>query len=249
MSTRCNTHRSPGNIEPQLVLAASGLPGHGPAVHSSHRIGARTKAGRSRTPEKFKAIQVGKGLRYGFDGIVKRIKKILASSGRIGINVIEVVTKGFQDRKNYSALRRDNGKALYEIEYAIGLRIVLVIETIQIYLRDDRHSLVLIDYIGRGQVALLTQRRLFVQDVQTKVLPFELSEPYRVNVLHHQIPNGQHGTLRSGFEQFQEQDPLQITRRIRRHILRELTELVYSSVVGVLNGHAQYLVGLQGLIQ
>ena len=79
--------------------------------------------------------------------------------------------KGFKHWENDPALVGVYGIALHKIKDPIRLRIILVVEPVQIHQRDQGYTCL----ITFRKVSFFSTSRLLIQDVKLEVLPFELA--------------------------------------------------------------------------
>ena len=110
------------------------------------------------------------------------------------------MSEGLKHRKDDPALVGVDRISLHKIKYPIGLWVVLVVQPVQVHQGQQRDTCL----VSFRNIPLFTSTWLLVKHIELKILSFQLSGTYGVNVFHHQVPDWQGGPLRSGLQQFQE---------------------------------------------
>ena len=95
--------------------------------------------------------------------------------------------EGLKHRKDDPALIRVDGIAFHKIEYPIWLRIVLVVQPVQVHQGQQGNTRL----VSLRQVTLFSCTRLLIKHIELEILPFQLSGSNGVDVFHHQVPDGQ----------------------------------------------------------
>ena len=140
-----------------------------------------------------------------------------------------------------SSARGLDGVAFDEVVLAVGVVLVVVVQSVEVHHAQQRG--VLESFLGEiAQVGTVVVAVVF--DVELEFLFLYGLGTQRVDVLHHQVPVAHAGRVAGVFQQFHEQGLVVVL-----DVAREFTHLEGLPSVGVFIGDGQYLVRLKGRLQ
>ncbi len=132
---------------------------------------------------------------------------------------------------------RHDGIAVDKVEEAVGVALFVAVDTVKVHHLKQR----LVAQAGHGQIVDFGAGSIGeIFDVELEFRFLNLIAAEGVDVFHHQVPHGQIGRIGGALEHFEEEALVGAG-----DVARELTHLVDLSVVGVLVGHGEDLVGAE----
>lgn len=130
------------------------------------------------------------------------------------------------------------GVALEKVEYSVGISFLIRVEAVEIHylqkgLVGNRRNGQIVDLGASGVVEIL--------DVEAEVLFLNLICPQRVDIFHHQLPGRQAWVDGGGLEHLDKQGLV-----VAGYVRREFADAVDLSLPGILVGHGEDFVAVQG---
>ena len=146
------------------------------------------------------------------------------------MRIIDTVRQGTAKRFEYGKhdppVLREDGQSGHIVENAIRLGILLDIEIVHVEHPDQGDG----GQVGRRQESLQSLSRIFIEDIQFEILLADIVGANVIDVLHHQVPQGDIHPLGDALQHLDEQNIGLLL--IVRHIIGEFTHLIVAAVVG-----------------
>ena len=134
---------------------------------------------------KHELVLVGNSFGYHTRGVVQLLEYILVGHGIIGYHFTQMASERFHHREDDLSVRCLNRVSVYEIKPAVGVGVVLVIQTVQIH--DAKQGSVLESSLRDiGQTA--SRAVAVVVYVQSELSTLDIALGDGIDVLHHQVP-------------------------------------------------------------
>ncbi len=177
-------------------------------------------------------------------GIVEFLIDILVGYDVAAYLLAQVRTERLQYGEDNASVGGIDRQPLYIVELAVGVRILLLVESVEVHHPEQRFAL---DCPFCNVLHICTDRVVAVGYIEFELIGRDTRCAEGIDVLHHQIPCTRIldiGSVVGGLQEFQNQR-IRGTEVVAR-IGGELTYLVDLSVVGVLIGYGEDLILVKG---
>ena len=183
-----------------------------------------------------KLVLLGDLLGDGECRVVEFLVDIFLGDGGIAYLIGQVTAEGLDDGEDDAAVRRLNGVTLDVVEDTVGILGLVGVQSVEVHhLQEGLVGDIPLGYVVDGHAGGVA----LILDVEAELVLLHLIGPERIDVFHHQVPDGERGGYGRALQHFQEEALVGIG-----HIARELAHLIDLPVVGIFISHGQHLVGI-----